>query len=104
LERVYQEALAIEFAANGIEFVREYPGEVMYRDVVLDCQCRPGFLCLGEVIVVLKVVEQLSNIHFAQLFNDLKSTGLLRGLLLNFGRESLEFKRLVQNYNPQSSV
>ena len=95
LEAVYQEALAIEFAHQGIFYVREVELPIQYRGRQLSTGYRVDFLCFDEVIVELKALDRLTTREEAQVINYLKASGKARGLLLNFGRKSLEHKRLV---------
>ena len=95
LEAVYQEALAIEFADRGIPFRREQELPIDYKGRRLPCKYRSDFVCYEEIIVELKALQALTGVDEAQMINYLKATHLGRGLLLNFGRPSLEFKRYV---------
>src|SRR5260370_32806810 len=107
LEAVYQEALEFEFAARGIPFAAQVELPVYYKGQKLTCFYKADSVCYGSVIVELKALKALTTIDEAQLLNYLKATRLERGLLLNFGRPSLEFKRLVfsnsrkKNHDPQ---
>ena len=103
LEAVYQEALAIEFAARSVLFVREKELPVYCKGKLLPCSYRADFVCYDEVIVELKALKAITGADQAQLLNYLKATGLGRGLLLNFGRPSLEFKRLVFSHLRKSA-
>jgi GxxExxY protein len=95
LEAVYQQALAIEFAARGVPFASEVDLPVYYKGERLPCSYRADFVCYSNVIVELKALKAITGIEEAQLLNYLKATRLERGLLVNFGRPSLEFKRFV---------
>jgi GxxExxY protein len=95
LESVYQEALAFELANRRIPYSRELRFPVIYKGRQLNCEYRPDFICFGSVIVELKALGQLSGIEESQLLNYLKVTGFQTGLLLNFGRKSLEQRRFV---------
>ncbi len=95
LEAVYQQALAIEFAARGVPFASEVDLPVSYKRERLPCSYRADFVCYNNVIVELKALKAITSIEDAQLLNYLKATRLERGLLVNFGRQSLEFKRFV---------
>jgi GxxExxY protein len=97
LEAVYQEALAIEMTKRNIPFERELTGPVEYKGQRLQCSYRADFVCFDKVVVELKAINQLTGADEAQVINELKATGLCRGLLLNFGSPSLEYKRLVFN-------
>jgi len=97
LEAVYQEALAIELTAQKIPFQREVILPIRYRGQLLQCGYRADFICYGEIVIELKAINQLTGVDDAQVINELKATGFNRGLLLNFGSTSLEYKRLVFN-------
>jgi GxxExxY protein len=97
LEAVYQEALALEMTARKIPFQREVSLPVEYKGQRLACSYRADFVCFDSIIIELKAIAQLTGADDAQLLNELKATGLNRGLLLNFGAPSLEYKRLVLN-------
>lgn len=95
LEPVYQEALAIELAECRVPYTREVPIPVTYKGVRLECAYRADFVCYGEVLVELKAIAKVGNVEIAQLVNYLKATGLKRGLLLNFGSDRLDYKRVI---------
>ena len=97
LEAVYQEALALEMMAREIPFQREVSLPVEYKGRRLECSYRADFVCFRTIAIELKATMQLTGADEAQLINELKATGLTRGLLLNFGSPSLEHKRLVFN-------
>ncbi len=100
LEPVYHEALALEFPLYKVPFQREVELPVFYKGVQLNCSYRADFICFGEIIVELKALKQLTSLEEAQILNYLKATQFRRGLLLNFGAESLERKRFVRNWSP----
>ena len=95
LELVYQTALALEFQERGIPFKVEVALPIRYKSKLLTCSYRADFICFENVLVETKAISKLSAADDAQLINELKATGLHRGLLLNFGGPSLEHKRLV---------
>jgi len=95
LEAVYQEALDIEFQARGITHCQEAQVPMLYKGQRLACAYRADFICFESVIVELKAVRELSGAHDAQVINYLKATGFEVGLLVNFGAESLQYKRLI---------
>ena len=97
LEAVYQEALALELESLEIPFQREVVLPIRYKGELLQCGYRADFICFKEVIVELKAVSQLTGVDEAQTINELKSTGLHRALLINFGAPRMEYKRLVFN-------
>ncbi|MBS2212135.1 GxxExxY protein [Carboxylicivirga mesophila] len=96
LEQVYQEALEVELSKQGIPFEREAPLSITYDGVILNKQYFADFTCYDKIIVELKAVKELDNIHEAQVFNYLKATGYRLGLLINFGETSLEYKRIIK--------
>jgi GxxExxY protein len=95
LEAVYQCALALEFQERGIPFQAEVALPVRYKGKLLTCGYRADFICYEGFLVETKAIAELTGADDAQLINELKATGLQRGLLLNFGAPSLPFKRLV---------
>lgn len=99
LELVYQTALALEFQEHGIPFSGEVALPIRYKNKLLTCAYRADFVCFESVIVETKAIATLTSADEAQLINELKATGLQRGLLLNFGAESLQHKRLVLNFS-----
>ena len=98
LETVYQEALAIELSERAIPFQREVWLTVSYKGQQLRAQYRADFVCYDDVIVEVKAVETLTPRHAAQLLNYLKATGKRRGLLLNFGAQRLQYRRIVHRF------
>ncbi len=98
LEAVYQEALGIEFKDRGIPCKVQPIVDIIYKSKPLEKKYQPDFICFDEIIVELKALEQLSGIEEAQIINYLKATGLKVGLLINFGSNSLAYKRLVYDY------
>lgn len=85
LEAVYQEALAIEFAASNIPFEAFPKLEISYKGQPLIQGYQPDFVCFGRIIVELKALSALTSAHRGQTLNYLKATGLRVALLVNFG-------------------
>jgi len=95
LESVYQEALERELRSRGIPFASQIELPIMYKGERLRTTFRSDLVCYLEVVVELKSIKTLTNVDEAQLLNYLKATGLKRGLLLNFGANRLEVKRMI---------
>ena len=96
LEAVYQECLALEFAAQGIPFVEHPILRLAYKGRELQQSYLPDFLCFDQIIVEIKAVKQLADEHRAQVINYLKSTDKQLGLLVNFGHyPKVEHERFV---------
>lgn len=98
-EVIYQEALEKEFQLRNIPYSREKVYYVTYKDQVLSKHFRPDFVCYDKVIVELKALSEITEEHVSQVLNYLKASGLKLGLLINFGKDSLEHKRIL--YNPK---
>ncbi|OWY21960.1 GxxExxY protein [Sphingobacteriales bacterium UPWRP_1] len=95
-ERIYQRALAHELAKAGLAFACEIEQDIYYKDLAEPIgKRRADFVVEGKVLVELKAVIQLEDVHLAQVLNYLKAYKLEVGLLINFGSKSLTFKRLV---------
>jgi GxxExxY protein len=95
LEAVYQEALAKEFDFQNIPYRPQPIVKIFYKGSPLDKTYQPDFICFGEIIVEIKALSGLTGNEEAQVINYLKATQLTIGLLINFGTESLEYKRLI---------
>lgn len=95
-EVIYQRALAWEMKQKGLEFAREIEQDIFYKDLPEPIGTRRAdFVVEGKVLVELKTIIQLEDVHLAQALNYLKAYKLDVGLLINFGSKSLTFKRLV---------
>jgi len=84
LESAYQRALAHEFTLRNIPFEKELVCSVKYKDLVIDDAYRLDFLVGGSVVVELKTVDQLLDVHTAQVLTYLKFSKSQLGLLMNF--------------------
>jgi len=93
-EVIYQRALAVEFEATGLSFSREHEMHIDYKGRGIGTR-RVDFLVAGKVMVEIKALTKLEDVHLAQAINYLEAYKLEVGLLLNFGAKSLEFKRVV---------
>lgn len=107
-EVIYQRALAIEFSLQGLEFVREQEMEIFYKEHPIGTR-RVDFFVEERVMVEIKAVSKLEDVHKAQAINYLEAYNIANGLLINFGETSLDFKRvynknLVNPNNPLNPV
>jgi len=94
LEKVYENAMAVELASRGMKAEAQRDIQVYYKGSSVGSYFA-DLLVNNEVIVELKSVESLSKIHEAQVLNYLKATGKKLGLLINFGKSKVEHKRFV---------
>ncbi len=94
LERVYQRALQVELVRRGVAAEIERRIQVQYKGVVVG-DYDADLIVADSVAVEIKVNPQYDKRDEAQLLNELKATGLKVGLLVNFGRTKVEYKRLV---------
>lgn len=102
LEAVYHKALGIELRRQGIPFRREVPFPLAYKGEDLGMAYRADLVC-GDVLVELKATSGLAEHDVAQVIHYLRSSGLSRGLLLNFGLPILQKKRVVLAWEPPSA-
>lgn len=95
-EVIYQRALAIELEIEDLVFEREKEIPIFYREQDIGTR-RVDFLVEGCIMVELKAIIQLEDVHLAQAMNYLEAYNLEIGLLINFGAKSLQFKRVYNN-------
>lgn len=92
-EVIYQRALAIEMQKEGLEFQREMEMTIFYDGIDIGTR-RVDFFEEDKVMVELKALEKLEDVHKAQAINYCEAYNIADGLLINFGAKSLEFKRV----------
>lgn len=97
LEKVYENTLAHELRKAGLQVVQQYGIQVHYDGIVVG-EFAADLLVERCVLVELKAVKALDEIHMAQCLNYLKATGLSVCLLINFGQPKVQIKRLVKNF------
>jgi len=97
LEAVYHEALKIELEKKDIPFKYEANLNLSYKGIPLEKTYVADFVCYNKIIIEIKALNELHSIHEAQVINYLKATNYKLGLLINFGAESLEYKRLIRH-------
>lgn len=96
LERVYQDALEVEFRLQNIPYEREKTIQITYKGEPLGDPYRADFVCYGKIIVELKAVTEILGVHRAQVVNYLKATKANLGFLVNFGEEDIKIERIVR--------
>ena len=101
-EVIYQRALEIEFRKGAIHYARELEMPIIYEEQEIGSR-RVDFLVENEVLVELKALTKMEDVHLAQGLNYLVAYKLDKGLLINFGVQSLEVKRLRHPKNKQKS-
>lgn len=92
-EVIYQRALEIEFQLEGLEYKREMEMPIYYKGTQIGTR-RVDFFVENLIMVELKAIIDLENVHLAQALNYLEAYNMEVGLLINFGNTSLQFKRL----------
>ena len=105
-EVIYQRALAIEMQKQGLRFARELTMALFYDNISIGSR-RVDFLVEEKIMVELKAVIKLEDVHLAQGLNYLVAYKVDKGLLLNFGAQSLEVKRLrhpLNKKNPKTGL
>lgn len=95
-EVIYQRALAIEMHCQGLSFDREKEMDIFYRGELIGTR-RVDFFVENSVMVELKAIINLEDVHLAQAMNYLEAYNMEIGLLINFGAKSLQFKRVHNN-------
>ena len=94
-EVIYRDALEIEFKRQGINFSREQEYKLAYKGIVLPHKYFADFVVLDEIILEAKAIESLTDSHVKQTLNHLAAAKLKLELLVNFGEDSLTYKRVV---------
>lgn len=95
LEEVYQEALEVVFQEMNIPYEREKQLNITFHNKLLKKRYGADFVCYGKIILETKALSMLIGDNEAQVINYLKATSFRLGLLVNFGEQSLKYKRLV---------
>ena len=102
-EVIYQRCLALELERTGIVFGREVEQIIYYDDIEVGTR-RADFIVENKVVVELKALIALEDVHLAQAKNYVVAYDFAKGLLINFGAKSLEYKLIFNpKYNPVDS-
>lgn len=94
-EKVYGDALEYEFQKNNIPYNRELRYNITYKDIVLPSYYFADFVIFDEIILELKASEILTSSEIKQTLNYLAASKNKLGLLVNFGEDSLKYKRII---------
>jgi GxxExxY protein len=94
-EKIYQNALEIEFKRNGLNFIREKEMDIIYENQLIGNR-RVDFLVDGDIMVELKALTELEKVNTAQILNYIEAYKVRIGLLINFDSKSLEVKRYIK--------
>ena len=94
-ELIYKDALVVELSRAQIPYARENKHQVAYKGVLLPHFYRADFVVVGKILFEAKAVEKLAAAHVKQVLNYLAASILRLGLLVNFGGDSLEWRRVV---------
>jgi GxxExxY protein len=100
-EVIYQRALAIEMQKQGLRYEREMEMDILYEGVNIGTR-RVDFFVQDCIMVELKALIKLEDVHLAQAMNYCQAYNLPVGLLINFGAKSLEFKRVYNVNHPEN--
>ena len=100
-EVIYQRALAIELEKEGLNFVREMKMEIFYDNIQIGVR-RVDFFVENEIMLELKAIIKLEDVHLAQAMNYCQAYNLPVGLLINFGNKRLEYKRVYNVNHPKN--
>ncbi len=94
-ESVYGDALEIELTTNGVPYKKEVKYSINYKGKVLKHQYYADFVIDNKIILELKAVERISSGHIKQTLNYLAASKMKLGLIVNFGEDSLAYKRVL---------
>lgn len=94
-EIVYKEALQYEFIKNKIPFEREKEYKIEYKEIILSKKYSADFVVFDEIILEIKAISQLTNSDTGQTLNYLACSKNKIGLVINFGEDSLKYRRVI---------
>ena len=98
LEKPYENALCVEFRLRGIPFVQQPRYDVIYKEVNVGLYV-PDLIAYARVVVDAKTIDRITDHELGRMMNYLRITGLPVGLLLNFKRARLEYRRVILSEN-----
>ena len=94
-EIIYGDALEYEFKKNKIPYNREVKFNITYKEIILPHHYFSDFVIFDEIILEIKAIQQLSSSEIKQTLNYLAASKNKLGLLVNFGEDSLKYKRII---------
>ena len=94
-EVIYKDALEYEFNLNGIEYSREKSYKIKYKEIILPRLYKADFVVFDKIILEVKAIESIESGNVKQTLNYLAASGLKLGLLVNFGEDNVNYKRVV---------
>jgi GxxExxY protein len=94
-EIIYRDAIEYEFKKNKIPYEREKKYNINYKDIILPHHYFSDFVVFEEIILEIKAIQQLSSSEIKQTLNYLAASKNKIGLLVNFGEDSLKYKRII---------
>lgn len=94
-EIVYKDALEFEFNQNEIPYEREKEYEVNYKTIILPQKFYADFVVFDKIILEIKNTKDIIDVHVAQAINYLKVSGNQLALIINFGEDKLNYKRII---------
>lgn len=94
-EVVYGDALEIEFIDNQVNYSREKQFDITYKGNILSHKYKPYFIINDKIILEIKAIQCLTPAHIKQTLNYLAVSKMKIGLLINFGEDSLKYKRII---------
>ncbi len=95
LEIIYKDALEYEFRKNNIPFEREKGYEIPYKEIILQHKYYADFVVFDKIIIEVKAVNGIIDEFIKQTLNYLSASNNKLGIIVNFGEDSLKYKRLV---------
>ncbi|NLW82980.1 MAG: GxxExxY protein [Phycisphaerae bacterium] len=95
LEKVYENSLMLLLNKENIPARQQCPVPVRFEDKIVG-EYFADILIEDKILIEIKTVEKVINVHYAQLLNYLKATGIRLGLLINFGPRKLEYERIIK--------
>ena len=97
-EKVYQDAFEVELQNQGIPYQREVQIHASYRGIQMSSTFIPDFICYDNIIIELKAVKELDDVHRSQAINYAKVSDHPLAILINFGEPSLRFERFPNRH------